>query len=67
VCVHVCVGQGKHLFCVLGFVPTTKEGFTYFVLVLANHLDYGVLVGCLPFIAYHNFNNSCVIDFFNLI
>jgi hypothetical protein len=52
---------------VLGFVLITKEGFTYFVLVLANHLDYGVLVGCLPFVAYHNFNNGSIIDFFILI
>jgi hypothetical protein len=42
VCVCVCV-KGKPLLCVLGFVPTTKEGFTYFVLALASHLDYGVL------------------------
>jgi hypothetical protein len=66
-CVCVCVGKGKPLLCVLGFVPTTKEGFNYFILILASHLDYGTLVGCLPFVAYHNFNHVCLIEFFILI
>jgi hypothetical protein len=56
------------LFCVcVGVCPNHKGGFTYFVLALASHLDYGVLVGCLPFVAYHNFNNGCLIDFLILI
>ncbi len=65
--VCVCVWEKVNTSFVLMFVPTTKEGFTYFVLVLATHLDYGVLVGCLLFVACYNFNNDYVIDFFNLI
>ncbi len=67
VCVCVCVWKGKPLLCVLGFVPITKEGFNYFILVLASRLDYGALVSCLPFATYHNFNNGCLIEFFILI
>jgi len=57
------VGKGKPLLCVLGFVPTTKEGFTFCVLAFASHLDFGALARCLPFAPYHNFNNGCLIDF----
>jgi hypothetical protein len=62
------VGKSKPLLCVLGFVPTTKEGFTFCVLAFASHLDsngldFGALASCLPFAPYHNFNNGCFIDF----
>ncbi len=51
----------------LGLVPTAKEGFTYFILAFAKHLDYGVIIGCLPFATYHNFNNGYFIDYFIFI
>jgi hypothetical protein len=36
-------------------------------LAFATHLDFGALASCLPFAPYHNFNNSCLIDFLILI
>jgi hypothetical protein len=81
VCVCVCVwggggGVGKKRFfvlvfkilvCVLGFILTTKEGFTFFILALACRFDFGALISCLSFVAYHSINNDCFVTFLILI
>jgi hypothetical protein len=68
--------------CVCGKTPTHKErglpcpshkgGVYLFIPALVNHLyssglGFGALVGCLPFVSYHNFDNGCLIDFLILI
>jgi hypothetical protein len=70
----LCVGwwetpthKGRGSLC-----PNHKGGVYLFVLAIVNHLDvngldFGALVGCLPFVPCHNFDNSYVIDFFILI
>ncbi len=34
-------GRGKPHFCILGFIPTTNEGFTFFIPTLISHFDFG--------------------------
>ncbi len=68
----VCVGKPQHTKEGVHLVPTIKEGVYLFVSTPINRLDFsgldfGALVGCLPFAPYHNFDNGCVIHFFILI
>jgi hypothetical protein len=37
------IGGGKPLFCMLGYIPTTKEGFTFIIPTFASHSDFGGL------------------------
>jgi hypothetical protein len=60
-------GEGKILLCVLGFIPAIKERFSFFILALACRFDFGALIGCLSFVAYHSLSNDCFITFLILI